>query len=81
MEPHARISSKPVTGECMDMLYILVPIAIILICIAAWGMRWALKTGQFDDMDSPASSILFDDDEHLIPDEAKATAPVARDYP
>jgi len=56
----------------MDMLYILVPIAIILVCFAAWGMRWALKTGQFDDMDSPASSILFDDDEHLIPVEARA---------
>jgi cbb3-type cytochrome oxidase maturation protein len=56
----------------MDMLYILVPIAITLVCFAAWGMRWALKTGQFDDLDSPASSILFDDDEHLIPEEAKA---------
>ena len=61
----------------MDMLYILVPIAIILVCFAVWGMRWALKTGQFDDMDSPASSILFDDDEHLIPQEAKAKPPLA----
>ena len=55
----------------MDMLFILVPIAIILVCFAVWGMRWALRSGQFDDMDSPASSILFDDDEHMIPDEAK----------
>jgi cbb3-type cytochrome oxidase maturation protein len=55
----------------MDMLFILVPIAIILVGFAAWGMRWALKSGQFDDMDSPASSILFDDDEHMIPDDAK----------
>ncbi|HIG37243.1 MAG: cbb3-type cytochrome oxidase assembly protein CcoS [Oceanospirillaceae bacterium] len=56
----------------MDMLFVLVPIAIILVSFAAWGMRWALKSGQFDDMDSPASSILFDDDDHLIPDDAKA---------
>ncbi|MCP4788960.1 MAG: cbb3-type cytochrome oxidase assembly protein, partial [Gammaproteobacteria bacterium] len=30
-----------------------------------------LKNGQFDDMDSPASKILFDDDDDLIPDDAK----------
>jgi len=61
----------------MDMLFILVPIAIILVSFAAWGMRWALKNGQFDDMDSPASSILFDDDEHMIPDEAKIPPPAS----
>lgn len=27
---------------------------------------WAVKSGQFDDMDSPAHKILFDDDEPLI---------------
>jgi cbb3-type cytochrome oxidase maturation protein len=61
----------------MDMLYILVPIAIILVCFAVWGMRWALKTGQFDDMGSPASSILFDNYEHLILQEAQAKPPLA----
>ncbi|MFT7179271.1 MAG: nitrogen fixation-related uncharacterized protein [Oceanospirillaceae bacterium] len=26
----------------MDMFYIVVPIASLLVCFAVWGMRWAL---------------------------------------
>lgn len=50
----------------MDIIYVLVPLSIVLILIAILIFSWAVKGGQFDDLDSPAHRILFDDDEHLI---------------
>lgn len=55
----------------MNILYLLIPIAIILAGLAIWGFFWSVNSGQYDDLDSPAHSILYDDDEHLIPDDAK----------
>ncbi|MFZ2288639.1 MAG: cbb3-type cytochrome oxidase assembly protein CcoS [Halopseudomonas yangmingensis] len=47
----------------MTVLYILVPIAVILVIIAIWVFVWAVNNGQYDDLDGPAHSILFDDDD------------------
>lgn len=55
----------------MDIIYLLIPIAIILASVAIWAFFWSVKQGQFDDLESPAHRILFDDDEDLIPDDAK----------
>nr|WP_067289604.1 cbb3-type cytochrome oxidase assembly protein CcoS [Marinobacterium profundum] len=55
----------------MDILYLLIPIAIIFVGCALWAFFWSVNSGQFDDMESPAHSILFDDDDNLIPDDAK----------
>jgi len=49
----------------MDIIYVLVPLSIALLAIAVLIFFWAVKGGQFDDLDSPAHKILFDDDEHL----------------
>ncbi len=40
--------------------------------IAVFVFSWAVKSGQFDDLEGPAHSILFDDDEDMIPKKAKA---------
>ena len=47
----------------MTVLYILVPIAIALVITAIWIFNWAVNNGQYDDLDSPAHSSLFDDDD------------------
>ena len=47
----------------MTVLYILVPIAILLVILAIWVFNWAVNNGQYDDLDSPAHSILFDEDD------------------
>ena len=49
----------------MTVLYILVPIAILFVMIAInWVLFiWAVNNGQYDDLDSPAHSILFDEDD------------------
>lgn len=51
----------------MEIFLIMVPMSIILIGLAIWVFRWAVKSGQFDDLQGPAHSILFDDDHKMIP--------------
>jgi cbb3-type cytochrome oxidase maturation protein len=51
----------------MEILYILVPISVILITLAITLFGWAIKNGQYDDLEGPGHSILFDDDEDMIP--------------
>lgn len=58
----------------MTVLYILVPVAILLVVIAILVFNWAVNSGQYDDLDGPAHSILFDDEEPLPP-------PTANDSP
>jgi len=55
----------------MDSIYILIPITVIILAIAVWIFLWAVNNDQFDDMDSPATRILFDDDEQATIDEIK----------
>jgi len=47
----------------MDVLVYLIPIAIFLGAVGLGAFLWALKSGQFDDMDGAAERILHDDDE------------------
>jgi cbb3-type cytochrome oxidase maturation protein len=51
----------------MEILYLLIPIALIFIAIAIAAFVWAGKSGQFDDMEGPAYRILMDDDDPRIP--------------
>ncbi len=46
----------------MDILILLIPLSLVLVGIIAWVMLWAAKSGQFDDLEGPAHSILMDDD-------------------
>lgn len=47
----------------MTALYILIPVAVAIVAVCIWIFFWAVDNGQFDDLDSPAHSILFDDDD------------------
>lgn len=62
----------------MAALYILIPVAVVLVAVAIWVFFWAVDSGQFDDLDGPAHSILFDDEEPQRPadtqDDAKQQA-------
>jgi len=51
----------------MDIIYVLIPLSIVLLAIASAVFFWAVRSGQFDDMDSPAHRILYDEDENDIP--------------
>ena len=47
----------------MEILFVLIPLSLVLLGIAVWAFFWAVRTGQFEDLDSPAYRILMDDDE------------------
>lgn len=47
----------------MSALYLLIPVAVVLVALAIWMFFWAVDNGQYDDLDSPAHSILFDDED------------------
>lgn len=45
----------------MNILLALIPISLILLLIAVAAFFWAVKRGQFDDLDTPALDILRED--------------------
>ncbi len=46
----------------MSVLYLLIPLALLLLGCAVWAFFWAVGSGQFDDLDTPAVRIIMDDD-------------------
>jgi cbb3-type cytochrome oxidase maturation protein len=52
----------------MSMVFALVPLAMALLGVAIWAFFWAVRAGQFDDLDTPALRILLDDDEEVARD-------------
>lgn len=46
----------------MNILYLLIPLGLLLVGIAVAAFFWAVRSGQFDDLDSPAMSVVLDDD-------------------
>jgi cbb3-type cytochrome oxidase maturation protein len=45
----------------MDILYLLIPLSLVLVFLIGAMFWWALKGGQFDDLEGPAHRILDDD--------------------
>jgi cbb3-type cytochrome oxidase maturation protein len=45
----------------MTILYLLVPLAILLAAIGVGAFVWAVRTGQYDDVDTPAVRMITDD--------------------
>ncbi|HEY1315009.1 MAG TPA: cbb3-type cytochrome oxidase assembly protein CcoS [Steroidobacteraceae bacterium] len=46
----------------MNILYLLIPLGLVLVAIMVAAFFWATKSGQFDDLQTPAVQILLDDD-------------------
>jgi len=51
----------------METVYLLVPLAALLVVAIVVGFLWAVRSGQFDDLEGPAHRILMDDDDKLDP--------------
>ena len=47
----------------MDVLLLLIGISVVAAVAVAGAFLWAVRSGQFDDLDTPAVRILSDDDE------------------
>ena len=50
----------------MEILYLLIPLSLALAGIIIWVFLWAVRSGQFDDLEGPAHQILMDDDDPVI---------------
>ena len=46
----------------MNSLLFLVPLSIVLLGVAFGAFIWAVRRGQFDDLDAAALDILVDDE-------------------
>ena len=51
----------------MDVVYTLIPGMILIGLIMVGILIWAVKRGQYDDMDGDGNRILMDDDDPLLP--------------
>ena len=45
----------------MGVLYALIPLAALIVAVALLAFRWAVRSGQFDDLDTPPLRVVFDE--------------------
>jgi len=57
----------------MDVLAMLIPAALFLGLLGLAAFLWALKSGQFDDLDTPSVRLLLDDESEEDGVERKTT--------
>jgi cbb3-type cytochrome oxidase maturation protein len=48
-------------------LVFLLGLSVIFLLLMAFGIFWAIKSNQFDDMEGPAQRILMDEDDPMLP--------------
>ena len=46
----------------MESIYLLIPIALVLVAVAVAAYLWAINSEQYKDLDKEAHRILFDND-------------------
>jgi cbb3-type cytochrome oxidase maturation protein len=51
----------------VEILYFLIPISIVFLGVIIAVFFWAIKSGQYEDMQGPAFDILMDDDDKPTP--------------
>ncbi|MBK6494748.1 MAG: cbb3-type cytochrome oxidase assembly protein CcoS [Gemmatimonadetes bacterium] len=52
----------------MSVLFLILPLALVLVGVAVWAYIWSARGGQFDDLDTPAVRLLHDDGESRVND-------------
>lgn len=65
----------------MNILLLLIPLSLMLLVAAIAMFVWAVRRGQFDDLDTPALDILRDDPEPASKPSAPDPAPPAATPP
>jgi cbb3-type cytochrome oxidase maturation protein len=56
----------------VEILYLLIPLSVALVAVIVVAFFWAVRSGQFDDLEGPAHRILLDDDDRPEPERADA---------
>lgn len=47
----------------MSSLFVLIPIALLLLGVAIWAFVWAVDHAQFEDLDDAGKRVLFQEDD------------------
>ena len=55
----------------MNVLYVILPLALLIVFAAVVAFVWAARKGQFDDLETPAMRALHDEveDQKKLPKE------------
>lgn len=56
----------------MEIIYLLIPISLLLLALIVWILLWAVRDGQYDDLEGPAHRILMDEDKVVGRDDEQA---------
>lgn len=51
----------------MEVIFLVLPLAIVLAGVAVAAFLWAVRGGQYDDLDAPPCRVLFEDDTTTTP--------------
>ena len=63
----------------MSVMYLLVPLALLVVALAVAAYVWAARKGQFDDLKTPAMRMLHDDESSVVSRESREPDPPAHD--
>ncbi|MCK4847194.1 MAG: cbb3-type cytochrome oxidase assembly protein CcoS [Deltaproteobacteria bacterium] len=47
----------------MEILYLILPVIILLALVGVACLVWAIRSGQFEDMEGPKYRIFFDEED------------------
>ena len=47
----------------MNIVFLLIPLSLIVVVIIIAVLFWAVRSGQYDDLEGPRHQILMDDDD------------------
>ena len=51
----------------MDILFLLIPLSLAFVVLIALVLNWAVRSGQYEDLERPGHDILQDDDDRPPP--------------
>ena len=58
----------------MEVLYFLIPLAALLSGLIVAALVWAVRSGQFEDLEGPAHRILMEEDSPPAPERVEEPA-------
>jgi cbb3-type cytochrome oxidase maturation protein len=64
----------------METIFVLLPVALLIAGVALAFFVWAVRSGQYDDLETPPVRMLFDD-EPVPPRPRDEAAPTRSDAP
>jgi cbb3-type cytochrome oxidase maturation protein len=65
----------------MDILFLLIPLSVVLVFLIIAVFAWALKSGQFDDIEREGERILRADRDELDADQSSVSLAVKESTP